>query len=352
MAVVARNPSLALVSTGGTLADAGWERHRVVAIVVNYRTPALTMACVESLLASDVVEPCVIVIDNDSRDDSVSQLSAFAAARPRVHLVSRPVNDGYTGGNNAGVAIARAMGARHVFILNSDTIVDRSALLHLTGALDDDPAIALAVPSILDGRAPGRLWFGGARFSQWNGRPVHVGLGRDASHGWSEARDLPFATGCAMLVAIDRLDGEPFDATLFAYAEDLDLSLRLRARGARLRYVPAATVEHFEGGSHRNRGGGATRFYFTTRNLLRVTARHAHWYHWPVLAPSLAVNVVGRFSAVAVRDGDWGALAAIWRGAWHALSGGRHPVERQRHESGASVPNAPPVVGTARRTPR
>lgn len=332
--------------------DSGWEEHRVVAIVVNYRTPALTMACVESLLASDGVEPCVVVIDNDSRDESVGQLSAFAATRPRVHFVPRPVNDGYTGGNNAGVAIARAIGARHVFILNSDTIVDRDAVRHLTHAVDDDAGVALAVPCILDGNAPGRLWFGGARFSRWNGRPVHIGLGQAASRGWSNARDLPFATGCAMLIALDRLVGEPFDATLFAYAEDLDLSLRLRSRGWRLRYVPAATIEHFEGGSHRHRGGGAMRFYFTTRNLLRVMAKHARWYHWPILAPSLAVNVVGRFSAVSVRDGDWGALAAIWRGAWHACSGGRHPVEQRHPEPVGSAPNARPVVGTARRTLR
>jgi hypothetical protein len=48
-------------------------------------------------------------------------------------------------------------------------------------------------------------------------------------------------------------------------------------------------------------------------------ARHARWYHWPVLGPMLAVDVVGRFAAVAVRDGDWAALGAVGRGAWDAF---------------------------------
>src|SRR5262249_9034321 len=151
--------------------------------------------------------------------------------------------------------------------------------------------------------------------------------------GATPPSDIPFASGCALLVDLSVLDGNPvFDESLFSYAEDLDLSLRVREMGRRIRYVPAAVVRHFEGASHRKAGGQALRFYLNTRNVLRVVARHARWYHWITLGPMLAVDVVGRFCAVAVRDRDPSAFRAVLRGAWHAMSGGRHPIEARTLE--------------------
>jgi GT2 family glycosyltransferase len=131
--------------------------------------------------------------------------------------------------------------------------------------------------------------------------------------------------------AIDAIGGTLFDNSLFTYAEDLDVSLRFRTAGWILRYEPRATLWHLDGVGHRRAGGQALRFYLNTRNLLRVVARHARWYHWPALAPMIAVDVIGRFCAVAVRDRDPRAFAAVLRGATHAITGGRHPIERHAH---------------------
>ena len=108
-----------------------WDEYRVAVIVVNFRTPALTEACVESLLRSRGVFPRIIVVDNHSRDDSVARLSQLAATTGSVYVLARDRNDGYTGGNNAGLAMARQMQARYAFILNSDTIVDPDCLRRL-----------------------------------------------------------------------------------------------------------------------------------------------------------------------------------------------------------------------------
>ncbi len=317
--------------TTASPAAAGWrDRLRVAVIVVNYRTPELATRCVDAVLGSAGVRPRVIVIDNASGDDSAERLRAATSAHPAVTLHARATNDGYAGGNNAGLAIARRMGARLALVLNSDAMLAPECLRTLVAALEGDPRVAAACPRIFFGDEPERLWFGGARLSLWNGRPVHVGLGRSAAHGWPSARDLPFATGCALLVRLDALAGDGFDASLFSYAEDVDLSLRLRRAGWRIRYVPEATVWHHEGSSHRRAGGQSLRAYLYTRNVLRVAARHARWYQWPALAPMLAANVVARGCAVALRDGDGAATAATLRGAWHALTGGRHPIERSR----------------------
>jgi GT2 family glycosyltransferase len=300
---------------------------QIAAIVVNYRTPELTIACVESLLQTTGVDLRIIVVDNHSDDGSAEQLRArFGDVPDRVSIVARDVNDGYAGGNNAGVEIARQRGAHFAFILNSDTTVAPDCVEHLVAEAKSAARPALVAPRILVGDTD-IVWFAGARFSLWTGRPAHMGLGRPTL-GATPTTDIPFASGCALLVDLDAVDNAPvFDETLFSYAEDLDLSLRVRENGRRIRYVPAAVVRHFEGASHRKAGGQALRFYLNTRNVLRVVARHARWYHWITLAPMLTVDVVGRFCAVAVRDRDAAAFRAVLRGAWHAMSGGHHPIE-------------------------
>lgn len=293
---------------------------RVVAIVVNYRTPELTIACIESLLAS--VEPVhVIVVDNASGDGSTDQLTARFADDERMTIIARDVNDGYTGGNNVGVDAARAMHATYALVLNSDTVLEPRCISLLVREAERDPRIALVTPRIFFGDRPDVLWFGGGHYSPWHGRPRHVGVNRSANDGWTERRDASFASGCALLVRLDAFDGPLFDETLFSYAEDLDLSIRARRARYRIRYVPDAIVWHHEGSSHRKSGGQALRFYLNTRNVLRVSARHARWYHWITLGPALAIDLVGRLAAVAVRDRDIAALGAVIRGATDAVIG-------------------------------
>lgn len=302
----------------------------IALIVVNYRTAPLTIQCVESLLRSRHVRPHVFIIDNASPDESVAKFVAEWAEEPRVSVHPQAANGGYTGGANAGFALARKSGAGYAVLFNSDTIVDPDCVRRLMDEAETDDRVALVNPCIFFGDQRDLLWFGGGRFSLWTGRPVHVGFRRHPDAGWPVARDESFATGCALLVRLDALGAQGFDPSLFAYAEDLDLSLRLRAAGFRCRYAPGALVWHYEGSSHRQEGGESLRFYLTTRNLLRVVARHARWYHWITLAPMLAIDVVARFCVTAALRGDRHAFAAVLRGAWHALSGGRSPIEPSR----------------------
>ena len=300
----------------------------VAAIVVNYRTPELTIACVESLLAQSAARPHVIVVDNRSGDESVAHFRAAWAQHEAVTIVARDVNDGYAGGNNAGFAIARKMGARYAFVLNSDTVVDRDCLRLMMEEADRTPGAAIVSPCIFFGEPRDLLWFGGGAFSLWAGRARHIGFKRRASAGLREIADIGFATGCAMLIRLGAPGVRDFDASFFSYAEDLDLSLNVLDAGSRIRYVPEAIVWHYEGASHRKAGGEALRFYLNTRNLLRTDARHARWYHWITLGPMIAVDVIGRFVVVALLRGDVAAAGAVLRGAWDAASGGKHTIER------------------------
>lgn len=295
-------------------------------VVVNFRSAALTIDCVRSLERSEGVALDIIVVDNASGDDSAAILRAELSAG--VELIESPVNGGYTGGNNVGLAAARRHSPDWIFLVNNDTVVAPDCIARLVAAAERDATIAMVNPLILFGHEGDVLWFGGSRFSAWTGRMVHVGWKQPPATAMP-ACDIPFATGCALLIrpsALERIG--VLDESLFGYAEDLDWSLRAREAGYRLRFEPGAVIWHLEGVGYRRAGGEALRQYLSSRNTLRVLTRHLHWYQWPTALATFAVDHLARFTLLSVLRGDFAALRGTWRGTLHALTGGRAKIEK------------------------
>jgi GT2 family glycosyltransferase len=120
--------------------------------------------------------PCfeVVVVDNDSTDDSLDRVRDWAAQR-RVNIKAdialkdgqdreypltsfRPAsltliqtgrNLGYSGGNNRGIRYALSQGAQYIFQLNNDTVVSKDALAQLVRSIQTDERIAVVSPLIL-----------------------------------------------------------------------------------------------------------------------------------------------------------------------------------------------------------
>jgi GT2 family glycosyltransferase len=298
----------------------------VAVLIVNFKGKELTVECVRSVEASVGVRVHAFVIDNASGDGSYEYLRDQL---PAATVVAEPVNRGYPGGNNTALRLASQVGARYAFILNNDTIVDPECIAWLVAEADAHRDVGLLTPQIRFHSPSDRLWFGGGRFSLWTGRALHVGWMKPLQFGLPAATDISWATGCAVLLPMDvvRRIG-PLDESLFGYSEDLDWSLRFRRAGYRLRYVPDAVIWHREGFGYQKLGGQALRMYLMTRNTLRVLGRHAKWYHWITLGPSFLVNHLARWTYLTlVRDNDRKSLGAMYRGVWHALTGGRDAIE-------------------------
>jgi GT2 family glycosyltransferase len=91
---------------------------------------------------------------------------------------------------------------------------------------------------------------------------------------YDEPEDVELWCGATVLLRRRYLDDVGrFDERLFLYYEDVELSLRGRARGWRYRYVPASVVRHVH--SATSVEGSALADYYNERNRLLVLARHA-----------------------------------------------------------------------------
>ncbi len=121
-------------------------RRGVRVVVVNYNGGGTTLACLESLLASDwpVDDLDVVMVDNASTDGVVA---AVKAGMPRVTVIEAGSNRGFAGGCN--LAMHDLSEVDYVALVNNDAIVEPNWLHPLVAAIDRDPGIGAACPKIL-----------------------------------------------------------------------------------------------------------------------------------------------------------------------------------------------------------
>jgi N-acetylglucosaminyl-diphospho-decaprenol L-rhamnosyltransferase len=252
-------------------------------------------------------------------------------------VVRLPVNRGFTGGTNAGIAIGT--GARDFLAtVNDDLLVEPGWTAALVAALDREPRAAAAQgvnlqldrPTVADG-------WGIA----WNRayQAVQLGHGLSALVPDQPTREVfgVSATAAlyrlAALTAVTLLDGQVFDERLGSYYEDADLADRLRAAGWTALCVPAARARHAGSASSTASQLSRRRWSSLYGNRYLVAARLLGSGFWPRLPLLIFRDVKDLIRALL--SGEWAQAGGIGAGWARAL---RHLPAYVRR--GPAIPHA------------
>lgn len=231
----------------------------VLTVILNWRTPDMTLRSVESALAAmEGIEGAITVVDNDSGDGSEAMLRQAVADRgwSRVRVVQAGRNGGFGAGNNVGIRAGLPGGRKpdYVYILNSDAFPAPDAIHLLLDHLEAHPGTGFAgsyihgvdgVPHTTCFRFPS-VWSeleGAARTG-----PITRMLRRhvvpmqipDAG-----VMRVEWSAGCSLMMrqaVLDRIG--LFDEGFFLYFEETDLCLRAARAGWATDYVRASQVAH------------------------------------------------------------------------------------------------------------
>jgi O-antigen biosynthesis protein len=210
-------------------------------IIPAYDHPVEVLTCINSLRAYSG-HPFELLV----QDDASPHVNLCAVVPPEVASTERnPVNLGFAGNCNAGAARA------HLPILlfcNQDVFAVEQFSQGWYSAIVrafDDPKVGIVGARLLfpDGaiQSVGGVIDGALQ-------PVHRCLGwRNLQHpDIAEPRDVSWVTGAALAIRrelFEALGG--FDLAYSpSYFEDVDLCLRARELGWKVRYTPAATLVH------------------------------------------------------------------------------------------------------------
>ena len=230
----------------------------VSVIIINYNTKDLTMNCLRSVYASKTGYAYeVILVDNASSDGSVEEISQIF---PNVRIIANKENVGFGRANNQAAEVSTG---RYLYILNSDTEIEKDVIQNVVSYGDANPEAGIIgnrshfpdgrpqesvykFPSLLSELiffAIGIIKMGDIflfKLNKYNDLQPDAPLEVDVVAGFSMfiKRELYEQIGL-------------FNERIFMFYEDNELCYRAKKTGYKNIYFPGAAIMHVNGGSVR-----------------------------------------------------------------------------------------------------
>ncbi len=224
------------------------ERDLASIVIVNYNSGALLLQTIRSIIESSYPYIEIIVIDNNSRDESIDLVLRFLKDN-QTHRINRyrkilfvllDKNYGFSGGGYLGAKLARGS---YIFISNPDIIVDRKAIEIMVyfarklGKIIVTPLVLLMNKfDIINARGMDIHYAG-------FGLLRDVGKKYDTTDERAELVMAPHGSFFAMpKIILDEIGG--FDPTYMLFNEDTDIGWRAWIHGYPTIYIPFARIWH------------------------------------------------------------------------------------------------------------
>jgi GT2 family glycosyltransferase len=218
---------------------------QVTVIIPVYKNLRFTLRCVLStLLSTDKTPREVVIVDDQSPDNSGIWLQQRLASAPGISVSVNPKNLGFLRSCNSA---AEKVSTPYLFLLNNDTFVMDGWLDELVEVFKRHPRCGLTGSKLLypDGslqEAGGIIWkdASGANF----------GRNQDAwKPEFNYQRDVDYISAAAIMTPtrVWRELGGFSEEFAPAYYEDTDYAMKVRTNGMRAIYQPLSQVIHFEG---------------------------------------------------------------------------------------------------------
>ena len=171
-------------------------------------------------------------------------------------------NTGYPKSVNDGAALGKAP---YLLILNSDVMLSKMSAFFMYTHMESNQEVGIAFPKLLffpnsnDARRPAsKIQHAGVVFDI-EAMPYHIFVGWNPDHPFvNSIKDFNACTGAAFMIRRDlwrKLGGYDLAYGRGTY-EDMDLSLRVRMTGNKVRYLPMSVGFHFTNASLTKYGVG------------------------------------------------------------------------------------------------
>ena len=198
----------------------------VSVIVLNYNGEKFIINCIKSLLNQTYANSEIIVVDNVSRDKSLSLINKKfkkEIKNKQIIIIKNEKNYGIPG-LNFGIKAARG---KYILTVGNDTKFDKGFIKEMVKVAESDKKVGMVSPKIV---------YFDRKIDTYGLRVLKSGMTKDIKDV-SELGFLFCPSGCAQLHKKEMLkdiklgEDEYFDWDFFAYADDYDLGFRARLMG-------------------------------------------------------------------------------------------------------------------------
>lgn len=292
--------------------------HNLWVVIPTYNRSADLLECLDSLCKTVIDRTNIIVVDNNSQDDTKKIVKE---KYPEVVLITLDENLGATGAANIGFEYALREKADYVLRLDSDTIVAQDFITPLLDVATSDPSIGILSPKIYYYDPPDEIWYAGV-----DAQPLIFGATNEHRHerdnpGNSTLREVAYIWAAAMLIRSEVLqETGGFDTDFFVYYEEVDFCERVRKIGYKLIFVPDSFVWHKVGSAANN----AWTAYHWNRSKMLLFRKHArnfiHRIFLIIYAYGYAIiDHLIHLCKLQKKSGNRGPLRHALHGLWDGL---------------------------------
>jgi GT2 family glycosyltransferase len=235
-------------------------------VVLNWNGKKFLYNCLHSLENQTYKNLEIILVDNNSTDNSVNFVRKNF---PEAKIVQNKKNFGFAKGNNTGIKLAKG---DYIFILNNDTKIDAKCVEYLVQTIEKNQKTGMMAPKIVSIENPKLIDSIGI-----NIYPDGLARGRgrnEIDNGqYDNFKESLMPSACAALYRKKMLNEIGlFDEKFLAYCEDSDLGIRARLAGWKSAADPRAIVYHHYSGTFGKYS--ETKAFLTERNHFFVAIKN------------------------------------------------------------------------------
>ncbi len=206
-------------------------------IIPNYNGEELLKDCLNSLNNQSFEEFEIILVDNNSIDNSLGFVSENY---PQVKVIKLPRNFGFAKAINEGVKHSTA---EYVVFLNNDTEVEKNWLKNLIQCVSSHPEVMSVNSKLLNFYHRKKIDGVGILINEV-GQARSIGWQEESSNYQQEQYIFGATGGAALFKRLDFIKAGMFDGSYFMYFEEVDLAFRAQFLGYKSIFDPTAVVYH------------------------------------------------------------------------------------------------------------
>ena len=239
------------------------ESPAICIIILNWNGWKDTIECLESIFGIEYSNYSVIVVDNDSTNDSINKIKEYAIgnlrtkstffehntknkpisflecsendkikiASEKLFIIKNQDNYGFSKGNNIGIKFSLDnLSPDYILLINNDTVVDKNFLGELIKLSEIDENITVIGPKIYYYDYNGKsdvINFAGGKIN-WLIYPGYHHIKNDPKSNNSPILECDWITGAAMMIKIKNYKFPLLNEEYFFGCEDVDFCLNLK----------------------------------------------------------------------------------------------------------------------------
>lgn len=240
---------------------------KISIIIITYNSSDFIKRCLESIYNQSFKDFEIVVIDNNSQDDTVLKiLDNFKD----IKLIKSKKNLGFASGINLGIKYCQG---NFIAVLNPDIILDKRWLLSLMEAAQNYPKAYIFSSKILNYNQRNLIENAGYEYTVFGTHHL-IGYHEIDRGQYDQIRKVFYGTGCALFFRRSVINTIGlFDEKYFLYAEEVDFCWRCLLAGYDILFIPNAKVFHYRRAST-SKLVDTYIFYLSRRNVIRTILKN------------------------------------------------------------------------------